>query len=71
MGRIVYRNPASEKIAGKPGGPLHAWDYLSLLIDSENLFLEFAAVFAGGGPRRLESVRSADGKHYYIFLMCF
>ncbi len=69
LGRVVYQNPAAERLPGYSQAPPAAWEYLSGLLDGRRLIQDFAAVFAGGGPRRLEFMRSDDGSRFYTMVL--
>ncbi len=69
LGRVVYQNPAAERLPGYSQAPPAAWEYLPGLLDGRRLIHDFAAVFAGGEPRRLEFIRSNDGSRFYTMVL--
>ena len=69
LGRVVYQNPAAERLPGYSQAPPAAWEYLSGLLDGGRLIDDFAAVFAGGELRRLEFIRSDDGSRFYTMVL--
>ena len=65
LGRVVYQNPAAERLKGYLADAPPAWEYLSGLLDGRALLNDFAGVFASEQPQRLEAVPSTNGVRFY------
>ena len=68
-GRIVYQNPAAERIDGYLEDAPAAWEYLSGLLDGRAMLDDFAGVFSSEEPHRLESVPSMNGLRFYTLTL--
>ncbi len=64
-GRVVYQNPAAERLNGYLEDAPPAWEYLSALLDGRAMLDDFAGVVSSEDPRRLEAVPSMNGLRFY------
>ncbi len=64
-GRVVYQNPAAERMSGYLADAPPAWEYLSGLLDGKPMLDEFAGVFSSEDPGRLEGLSSQNGARFY------
>ncbi len=64
-GRVVYQNPAAERLYGYREDASPAWEYLSALLDGRPMLDEFAGVFSSDTPHRLDAVPSMNGLKFY------
>ena len=68
-GRVVYQNPAAERLEGYLEDPPLAWEYFSGLLDGRSLVDDFAGVVSSDEPCRLDGMPSVNGLKFYALTL--